>query len=107
MSNLTKSVKHRRGKAAESVRTTSMERLSERKIREQEENGEEEITPKRNRSSGGDTIAYLREKSEKDFQRCEQELKVVNITYVMIKLQFKLPQALISISCPCFSAKRD
>ena len=43
------------------------------------------------------------------------EMKVVNIAYTMIKLQFKLPQTLISrgfypkdsIACPCFSAKRD
>ena len=42
-------------------------------------------------------------------------MKVVNIAYAMIKLQFKLPQTLISqgfypkdsIACPCFSAKRD
>ena len=29
-------------------------------------------------------------------ENCMKELKVVNITEVMIKLQFKLPQALIS-----------
>ena len=53
-----------------------MERLSETKKRQAEETSEEEITPKRNRSSGGDTISYLREKSEKDFKLREEELRL-------------------------------
>ena len=61
--------------ACENMRRTSMELLSE-------ETSEEEITPKRNRSSGEDTISYLREKSEIDFKLreelclCREELEV-------------------------------
>ena len=62
-------------------------------------------------------LIYISQKSTtKTDESNVHDTKVVNITYVMIKLQFKLPQALInksgfypkdSISCPCFSAKRD
>ena len=43
--------------------------------RKQQEGDSAEEAPKR-RSSGGDTIAYLREKSEKDFEMREEELQL-------------------------------
>ena len=58
--------------ACENMRRTSMECLSETKKRQAEETSEEEITPKRNRSS----ISYFREKSEKDFKLREEELRL-------------------------------
>ena len=65
---------------AEQVRRMSMERLSETKKRlsTSASTDELEVSPptKRPRSSGGDTIMYLREKSEKDFALREEELRL-------------------------------
>ena len=62
-------------KQVEDVRKISTERLSEARKRKQQEGDSAEEVPKR-RSSGGDTIAYLREKSEKDFEMREEELQL-------------------------------
>ena len=65
---------------AEQVRRISMKRLSETKKRlsTSASTDDLEISPptKRPRSSGGDTIMYLREKSEKDFALREEELRL-------------------------------
>ena len=65
---------------AEQVRRMSMERLSETKkhLSTSASTDELEVSPptKRPRSSGGDTIMYLREKSEKDFALREEELRL-------------------------------
>ena len=65
---------------AEQVRRMSMERLSETKKRlsTSASTDELEVSPptKRPRSSGGDAIMYLREKSEKDFALREEELRL-------------------------------
>ena len=65
---------------AEQVPRMSMERLSETKKRlsTSASTDELEVSPptKRPRSSGGDTIMYLREKSEKDFALREEELRL-------------------------------
>ena len=60
------------------MQTKSLERLSETRWREAQDSasGCSLHNEKRRRSSGGDTIAYLREKSEEDFQLREAELKV-------------------------------
>ena len=60
------------------MQTKSLERLSENRWREAQvsASGCSLHNEKRCRSSGGDTIAYLREKSEEDFQLREAELKV-------------------------------
>ena len=60
------------------MQTKSLERLSETRWREAQDSasGCSLHDEKRRRSSGGDTIAYLREKSEEDFQLREAELKV-------------------------------
>ena len=65
-------------KAAEDMRTKSLERLSETRKREAQDSASScsSHNEKRRRSSSGDTIAYLREKSEKDFQLREAELKL-------------------------------
>lgn len=56
------------------MRKMSTERLSETRKRKQEGDSQDE-NPKK-RSSGGDTFAYLREKSEKDFQLRQDELEL-------------------------------
>ena len=65
---------------AEQVRRMSMERVSETKKRlsTSASTNELEVSPptKRQRSSGGDTIMHLREKSEKDFALREEELRL-------------------------------
>ena len=65
---------------AEQVRRMSMESLSETKkhLSTSASTDELEVSPptKRPRSSGGDTIMYLREKSEKDFALREEELRL-------------------------------
>ena len=60
------------------MRTKSLERLSETRKRNAQDSasGCNSHDEKRRRSSGGDTIAYLREKSEKDFQLREAESKL-------------------------------
>lgn len=60
--------------AAEEIRAVAAERLSETRKRSAETVGENNET-KRRRSSGGDTLAYLREKAEKDFALRERELQ--------------------------------
>ena len=63
--------------AADDIRTKSLERLS--KTRKKETQGSASSCSsyeKRPRSSGGDTIAYLQEKSEKDIRLQEAELKL-------------------------------
>ena len=66
-------------KEAENIRSVSRDIIWKLKKRQQEKSDTEdveEVTPKRKRSSGGDTISYLREKSEKDLQLREEELKL-------------------------------
>ena len=60
------------------MRTKSLESLSESRKREAQDSTSScsSHNEKRRRSSGGDTIAYLREKSGKDFQLREAELKL-------------------------------
>ena len=62
----------------EDMRAKSLERLSETRKREAQDSASScgLHNEKRRRSSGGDIIAYLREKSEKDFQLREDELKL-------------------------------
>ena len=61
--------------AAEDIRKRSMERLSETKERLKNNGVDDEgVEKKRYRSSGNDTISYLREKSERDFKLREEEL---------------------------------
>ena len=58
------------------MRTKSLERLSETRKREAQDSACSSHDERRRRSSGGDTIAYLREKSENDFQLREAESKL-------------------------------
>ena len=62
--------------AAEEIRTLATERLSETRKRSAENLSSDESSPKssKRRSSGGDTIAYLRDKSEKDFSLRGEEI---------------------------------
>ena len=60
--------------AAEDMRRKFLERLSETRKRDNTDIATTD--DKRRRSSGGDTISYLREKSEKDFQLREEELRL-------------------------------
>ena len=62
--------------AAEEVRAMAAERLSETRKRSGESsNSENDGSKCKQRSSGGDTIAYLREKSEREFVLRERELE--------------------------------
>ena len=58
---------------AEQTRLISMERLSETKKREALQTTDDSPPTKKARSSGGDTVAYLRDKTEKDFQLQAEE----------------------------------
>ena len=62
--------------AAEDVRKRSMERLSETRKRLKSDTSDDDYVEKKRRSSGTDTIAYLREKSERDFQLREEEMRL-------------------------------
>ena len=59
---------------AEAVRKQSVERYSETRKREAEENGEPSSCKKRR--SGNDTVSYLREKSQVEFDLRKQELEI-------------------------------
>ena len=63
--------------AAEETRRVSMERLSETKKR-QNDSESDDISPKtkKSRSSGSDTVAYLRDKTDKDFVLRGEELSL-------------------------------
>ena len=63
---------------ADDMRTKSLERLSETRKREAQDSASSCSlhNENRRRGSGGDTIAYLREKSENHFQLREAELKL-------------------------------
>ena len=61
--------------AAEETRRVSMERLSETKKRQiDDESDDSSPKTKKSRSSGSDTVAYLRDKTEKDFCLRGEEL---------------------------------
>ena len=63
----------------EETRRLSMKRLSETHKRRSNSDDDFDVTSpkqKKSRSSGTDTIAYLREKTEKDFELRAEELKL-------------------------------
>ncbi|XP_078342646.1 uncharacterized protein LOC144628430 [Oculina patagonica] len=60
-------------KKAEEMRKRSMEKLGETRKRQAEEGGK--VTP-RKRASGSETLVYLREKAEREFDLRKQELQV-------------------------------
>ena len=82
-------------KSAENIRFRAMERLTEIKKRESS-SGEEETPRKQPRSSGSDTISYLREKSEKDFTLREQELVLREKELVLHNRRQELNEAQLS-----------
>ena len=60
------------------MRKKAMERLSETKRRKAKENASSDEEPKKKiRSSGGEIVAYLKEKNEKELEmrKCELEMK--------------------------------
>ena len=66
---------------AEEIRACAVERLSETRKRnlDKVDNGDQSQKVRSNnkrRSSGGDTIAYLREKTEKDFALRQEEINL-------------------------------
>jgi len=61
------------GKKAEEMRKRSMEKLGETRKRQAEEGGK--VTP-RKRGSGSETLVYLREKAEREFDLRKEELEV-------------------------------
>ena len=65
-------------RAAEEVRLIATERLSESLKRKEKDSDGDGTSPtqKKRRSSGGDTIAFLREKSEREFQLREREMEL-------------------------------
>ena len=73
--NLEKPKRLKRRDARVKIRCTSMERLSETRKREGAESSSKS-SEKKMRSSGGDTISYLREKAEKDFKLSGEELNL-------------------------------
>ena len=60
-------------KKAEEMRNRSMEKLGETLKRKAADNGQ--VTPKK-RGSGTETLVYLREKAEKQFELRKEELEV-------------------------------
>ena len=69
---------NKKKEAAEDMRAKSLERLSKTRKREAQDSALSCSlhNEKRSRSSGGDTIAYLLEKSDKDFKLREAALKL-------------------------------
>ena len=57
------------------MREKSSERLSETRKRDNHDIATSSSDDKRRIRSGGDTISYLREKSERNFQLREEELR--------------------------------
>ena len=62
-------------KQAEELRVKAMESYGESRKR-QIESGESEPKPRRKRSTGGETLVYLQEKSEKEFKLRKAELEI-------------------------------
>ena len=62
-------------KKAEEMRKRSMEKLGETMKRKADEDQGESCTPKK-RASGSETIVYLKEKAEKDFDLRKEELEI-------------------------------
>jgi len=66
-------------KEAEDMRTKAMEKVGEtnaRKRVECDDSDQADIKPKRGRRTGGETIAYLKEKSEKELEIRHEELQL-------------------------------
>ena len=64
---------------AEEVRKVAMESLGTTKRRKEDENLENSVDckqPKRRRSAGSETVAYLQEKSEKERQGSAEEIEL-------------------------------
>ena len=59
---------------AEEIRLQAMESLGETKKRK--ENSPDDETPKRFRRTSSDTLSYLRERSEKEYELREQEMRI-------------------------------
>lgn len=62
-------------KQAEELRVKAMESYGESRKR-QLESGESEPKPRRKRATGGETLVYLQEKSEKEFELRKAELEI-------------------------------
>ncbi len=62
-------------KQAEELRVKAMESYGESRKR-QIESGESEPKPRRKRHTGGETLVYLQEKSEKEFELRKAELEI-------------------------------
>ena len=67
--------------AAEEIRACAVERLSEMRkrnlhIADHEDQSQKNCNNNKRRSSGGNTIAYLREKTEKDFALHQEEINI-------------------------------
>lgn len=81
-----KSLENEKTSAVEQ-RNRAMETLGETKKRNNEEKSE---NPKRQRRTSSDTLAYLKEKSEQEFQLRERELKVKEEETNMFKTMFQI-----------------
>ncbi|XP_057292871.1 uncharacterized protein LOC130621582 [Hydractinia symbiolongicarpus] len=81
-----KSLENEKTSAVEQ-RNRAMETLGETKKRNNEEKSE---NPKRQRRTSSDTLAYLKEISEQEFQLRERELKVKEEETNMFKTMFKI-----------------
>ena len=68
---LDKSMKNKRREEGEEIRLKALERLGETGQRKKDK--EDRKGPKKSRRSGGDTIQYLREKSEQEMKLREKD----------------------------------
>ena len=82
-------------KAAEDIRLKAMESLAETKARKRGSLSEDDESPKsskKRRSSGSDTLQYLREKAESDKELRRQELELQREEVAMRYAQFQHAQ---------------
>ena len=86
--------------AAGEICACAAERLSETRKRnlDKVDHGDQsqKISSNKKRSSGGDSIAYLREKTEKDFALCQEEMNLQKHELDMAKLKEEASQKQIA-----------
>ena len=86
--------------AAGEIRACAAERLRETRKRnlDKVDHGDQsqKISSNKKRSSGGDSIAYLREKTEKDFALCQEEMNLQKHELDMAKLKEEASQKQIA-----------
>ena len=80
--------------AAEEQRKRAMETFAESKKRNCEKN-EEDVTPRKQRKSGSDTMAYLREQADRDQELKQEELRARREETKMLRQMMAQQAALI------------